>query len=151
MLVHTILAALGLAALILANPGAYDLIRYAGAAYLAWLAYSSWTDTTSPEPVSGNATLIRAFRRGFVTNILNPKVALFVLAFLPQFTRPEVGPIWQQILWLGIFLSFFGIFSDGTIGFFAGKASEKLKARAGLLNKISAIVFGGLSARLVFD
>lgn len=148
VLVHVSLAAAGLAALILTYPAAYDAIRYIGAAYLAFLAWQSWRTGNHLVQQKGRANVWRAFRRGFLTNILNPKVALFVLAFLPQFTDPAAGPVWQQILWLGLFLGLGGILSDGAYGIFAGVMADRLRRSSGTMHKISAIVFGGLAARL---
>jgi len=151
VLAHVTMAAAGLAALILAYPAAYDAIRYVGAAYLAFLAIRSWRAEGDLAAQKGRANVWRAFRRGFLTNLLNPKVALFVLAFLPQFTDPAVGPIWQQILWLGLFLGIGGILSDGAYGVFAGVMADRLRRSSRAMNKISAIVFGGLAARLALN
>lgn len=151
VLAHTAIAAAGLAAVLIAYPAAYDAIRYAGAAYLAVLAWQSWRDTGTAADRRGRADVARAFRRGFLTNVLNPKVALFVLAFLPQFTDPAIGPVWQQILWLGLFLAIGGIVTDGAYGLFAGALADRLKRSSATMNKITAILFGGLAARLVID
>lgn len=151
VLVHAALAALGVAALLLTYPAAYDAVRYFGAAYLAFLAWQNWTSKDDPTERKGRTNVWRAFRRGFVTNMLNPKVALFVLAFLPQFTDPMIGPVWHQIIWLGLFLALGGVFIDSIFGIFAGVMSERLRRHARAMNKISAIVFGGLAARIAFD
>jgi len=148
VLVHVTLAASGLAALLLTYPSAYNAIRYLGAAYLAVLAVQSWRASGMPEQTRGRANVWRAFRRGFLTNILNPKVALFVLAFLPQFTDPAVGPVWHQIIWLGLMLALGGILTDGIYGVFAGVMANRLRRASGVMHKISAFVFGGLAARL---
>jgi threonine/homoserine/homoserine lactone efflux protein len=151
VLVHVTLAAAGLAVLLLAYPAAYDAIRYIGAAYLIWLAIQSWRAGDTVRGMDGRANIWRAFRRGFVTNILNPKVALFVLAFLPQFTDPAIGPVWHQIIWLGLFLAAGGIITDGAYGVFAGVMADRLRRSGGVMNKVSAIVFGGLAAKIVID
>ena len=148
VLAHTALAAAGLAALILAYPAAYDAIRWAGAAYLAFLAWQMWRADPRIEAVAGRAMVWRAFRRGFVTNILNPKVGLFVMAFLPQFTDPANGPVWQQIVWLGLILATGGIVADGAYGVFAGYLADRVRKGAGTMNKLAALVFGGLAIRL---
>ncbi len=145
---HVTLAAAGLAALLLAYPAAYDAIRWLGAAYLVVLAVQSWRAAAAPEPMRGRAQIWRAFRRGFLTNVTNPKVALFVLAFLPQFTSPGAGPVWQQIIWLGLMLATGGILTDGAYGVFAGVMANRLRRASGIMHKISAFVFGGLAARL---
>lgn len=151
VLVHVALAAAGLAALLIAYPAAYDAIRYVGAAYLVWLAISSWRASPEVSDKRGAQTMRRAFTRGFVTNILNPKVALFVAAFLPQFTDPMVGPIWHQIIALGVLLALGGVVTDGAYGVLAGLLAAKLKAASKFMNKISAIVFAGLAARIALN
>ena len=102
-LVHTAAAALGLAGLLLASPLAFDIVRYAGAAYLVWLAWK--TLRAPPLGVAGTMperrSLWRVFGHGAVTNVLNPKVALFFLAFLPQFVDPNAGPVALQVFVLG--------------------------------------------------
>lgn len=151
VLAHVGMAAAGLAALILAYPAAYDVIRWAGVAYLVFLALQMWRADPTIESVSGNAMMWRAFRRGFLTNILNPKVGLFVLAFLPQFTDPVNGPIWQQILWLGLMLFVGGFIFDGAYGVFAGYLADRIRRSVGVMNKLAALVFGGLAARLAVN
>lgn len=151
VLVHVAMAAAGLAVVLLAYPAAYDAIRYLGAAYLVVLAIQSWRAGDELRTGQGSPNAWRAYRRGFVTNILNPKVALFVLAFLPQFTNPEIGPVWHQIVWLGILLATGGVIVDGAYGVFAGLVAQRLRAFSGKMNKISALVFGGLAAKLVLD
>lgn len=150
VLVHTAIAAAGLAVLLTTYPAAYDTVRYAGAAYLAYLAWQSWNAGDS-EARNGRAEVWFAFRRGFVTNILNPKVALFVLAFLPQFTDPAAGPMSHQIIWLGLILMTGGIITDGAYGMFAGLLADKLRRSEHVMNKLSAVVFGGLAVRIALD
>lgn len=149
-LMHTCLAAAGLAALLAAAPLAFDILRYLGAAYLLFLAVKAWRAGPAGE-VSGATGFSRAIRRGFVTNALNPKVALFILAFLPQFTNPETGPVWQQILALGALFSITGFFVTAGYGALAGAAGQALRQATGWLNRLSALVFGGLALRLIFD
>ena len=151
VLVHVAAAAAGLAVLVAASPAMLDGVRYAGAAYLAYLAYASWTADPTLEKRKGRADVWRAFRRGFLTNIMNPKVILFILAFLPQFTDPAIGPVWHQIVILGVILGIGGIVTDGTYGVFAGLAAERVRKSAGTMNKISAVIFGGLAARLAIN
>jgi threonine/homoserine/homoserine lactone efflux protein len=148
VLFHVAAAAAGLAVLVAASPAMLDGVRYAGAAYLAYLAYASWTADPDLEKRKGRAQVWRAFRRGFLTNIMNPKVILFILAFLPQFTDPAIGPVWHQIVILGVILGIGGILTDGSYGVFAGLAAERVRKSAKAMNKISAVIFGGLAARL---
>ncbi|MBV2360170.1 LysE family translocator [Thalassococcus sp. CAU 1522] len=151
VLVHTVLAAAGLAALMATSPAMLDVVRYAGAAYLAWLAWQAWRDRDGPARRAGRAHVWQAFLRGFVTNMLNPKVGLFVLAFLPQFADPSVGPVAQQILILGVLLAIGGVITDGLYGIFAGLMADRIARRARVMNRISAVIFGGLAARLAWS
>ena len=105
-LVHTFVAAIGLSAIILSLPIAYELIRYAGAAYLAYLGVrmlltrGNNVATTEKSISTNNFSLPRVFRQGVTTNILNPKVALFLLAFLPQFVDQSKGAVAVQMILL---------------------------------------------------
>jgi threonine/homoserine/homoserine lactone efflux protein len=152
-LVHITLAAIGLAALITTTPLAYEAIRWLGAAYLAYLAVKTWR--AAPDMVigagQGEGHLGRAIKRGFLTNVLNPKVALFVLAFLPQFTDPAKGPVWMQILFLGLIFTLTGLVINGAYGAAAGLFGGLLRRQIRLMNRITALVFGGLAARLLLN
>lgn len=147
---HTLLAAAGLAALLAASPAAFEAVRWFGAGYLLFLAVRSWRAGPA-EAVDGAAGLARAVRRGFVTNALNPKVALFVLAFLPQFTSPDTGTVWQQVLLLGLLFSTTGFFVTAGYGALAGIAGRALGRATGWMGKVAAVVFAALALRLVLD
>ncbi|KMW58111.1 Transmembrane amino acid efflux protein [Candidatus Rhodobacter oscarellae] len=148
IVVHILLAAAGVSALLSAYPLAYDAIRYAGAAYLLWIAYKAWTD--SGELAQGAAALTRrdAFRRGLITNLLNPKTALFIFAFLPQFTDPALGAVGAQILILGAIFTVNGLLFTLILGTLAGRLGPALRGQIRILNKLTAILFGGLAVRL---
>ena len=148
---HTCLAAAGLAAIVSASPSALEVIKYLGAAYLAFLAYKTWTATTDEAASVARQSLIAAFQRGFLTNILNPNVFLFSLAFLPQFTNPAIGPVWHQIVILGIIFAIETMIFKTIYGVTAGAMSARIHRHAKLMNKISAFVFGGLAARLALS
>ncbi|MGB0506587.1 MAG: LysE family translocator [Pikeienuella sp.] len=151
VVVHIVMAAAGLAALIAASPVLYDAIRYIGAGYLLWLAYSMWRAAPLEAGRANAAPWLRIVRNGFLTNLLNPKTALFIFAFLPQFADPERGAIWAQIAVLGAVFVITGFTVNACIGALAGAAAGRLRAAAPVMNKLSAIIFGGLAARLVFD
>src|SRR5690348_15646938 len=87
---HAIAAALGLSALLAAVPLAYEAVRWAGAIYLAWLAIVTWRSSGEREPsvAAGRAAPGRMYRQGLLTSVLNPKLAVFQLAFFPQFIDP---------------------------------------------------------------
>ncbi len=146
--VHILAAVGGVSALLLAYPFAYDAIRYVGAAYLAWMAWQAWN--TDEMPVSGPAELSAgaAVRRGFLTNVLNPKTALFIFAFIPQFTDPTIGPISLQLLILGAIFQINGFIFTVLLAVAAGALAPFLKAHFKALNKITAVLLGGLAARL---
>lgn len=147
---HAILAAAGLSALLAAFPLAYDAVRYAGAAYLVFLAWKTWR--AGPAGAGdGVQRLGRAIRRGFVTNALNPKVALFILALLPQFTSPESGSLWAQILTLGGIFAVTGFFITAGYGVAAGVVGAQLSRHARTLNRVSAVVYAALALRLVLS
>lgn len=103
-LVHVAAAALGLSALMVAVPLAYDAVRFTGAAYLVWLGVRAWRSRSGGLDLRAleHASLGRIFRQGMLTNVLNPKVALFFLAFLPQFTDAARGPLPPQFVYLGM-------------------------------------------------
>ena len=88
--------------------------------------------------------------RGFVTNALNPKVALFVLAFLPQFTDPARGPVWAQIAVLGALFTVTGTAITCGYGALAGMAGKRLAARMGLMNKVAAMMLLALAVRMAW-
>lgn len=147
-LFHTVLAALGLAALLKTNPNLYDAIRWAGAAYLMYLAYQTWRTTSQPLNARTGES---PFLRGFITNILNPKVALFMLAFLPQFTDPAKDALALQILSLGLIFATSGLFVISGYALLAGSLRPLIQSHSKTLNRISAVIFGGLAARLVIN
>lgn len=149
--VHIVMAAAGVSALLLAYPASYQAIRYAGAAYLVWLAIQAWRDDGRVEDRRPALGASGAIRRGFLTNILNPKTALFIFAFIPQFTDPAVGPIWLQILILGAVFIFFSVIFIVALSTAAGLFAEVLRPRVRLLNRIVGVLFGGLALRLLLD
>lgn len=151
VLVHIALAAAGVAALIAAEPLAYDAIRYVGAAYLIWLALSMWRAPVPDAAKAEVAGFSRIAARGFMTNILNPKTALFIFAFLPQFADPDRGAIWAQIAVLGAIFIATGFTVNAFVGALAGVAAARIRAASRVMNRLSAIVFGGLAARLIID
>lgn len=149
VLMHLSLATFGLGAVVAAHPGALRAIKYAGAAYLLWLAWKSWTAGPVDPSARGSARPWNIIRRGFLSNALNPKPVLFLLAFLPQFTNPAWGPIWQQVLGLGLIFAFTGTVVTMGYGLVGGWAGHAIGRRMGVVNKIAAVMFAGLALRLV--
>ena len=151
VVVHILAAAAGLSALLFAHPAAYDLIRICGAAYLAWMAVQVWRRSSTVARARSFPDVRQAARRGFFINVSNSKTALFIFAFIPQFTDPTIGPIWVQILILGAIFLLNGAVFTLCLGVGSGYFAAALGRRVGVLNKISAILFGGLAARLIID
>ena len=151
--VHITAAALGLAAIFQAAPTLYDAVRIVGACYLIWLGVQTLRARRSPlgggageRPVSA----WRAYKRGVLTNLLNPKMALFTLALLPQFIDPGRGRVGLQFLILGLAFITIEIAVDGSVGYAAGRLRRFL-ARSRLaryLRLISGSIYLGLGARL---
>ena len=151
VVVHILAAAAGLSALLFAHPAAYDLIRICGAAYLAWMAVQVWRRSSTVARARSFPDVRQAARRWFFINVSNPKTALFIFAFIPQFTDPTIGPIWVQILILGAIFLLNGAVFTLCLGVGSGYFAAALGRRVGVLNKISAILLGGLAARLIID
>ncbi len=154
--VHILFAVFGLSALLMASETAFSAVKYLGAGYLLYLAYNALKKPTPkvgencPDGLKGGGRWV-AFRRGFLVNILNPKVGLFFLAFLPQFTDPEKGYLGLQIFILGLIFNCIGTLVNLTVSVAAEKSLKKLSARP-LARKIgrwlTASLFTALAVRL---
>ena len=152
-LFHITAAALGLSALMRATPLAYDLVRYAGAAYLVYLGARALRSRQNPLEVQALAlvSLGKIFRQGVITNVLNPKVALFFLAFLPQFANPAIGPLAPQILLLGAIFTINGTLVCLAVALAASRLGDWLKSRYNVtawLSRLTGALFIGLGVRL---
>ena len=154
-LVHISLVAFGLAALLAAVPLAYDLLRIAGGVYLVYLGARLLLRRAEAgaEPAGRTTSVAAAFRLGIITNVLNPKVALFFLAFLPQFVSPARGSMIAQVFLLGLIFDFNGTLVNLLVASVAGRATRWLRrsshgSRA--LQRLTGLIFLGLGARLAF-
>lgn len=126
-LVHIALVSAGLAALLAAVPVAYTVVRLGGAAYLVYLGLRSLLRPGGvSERALAPASRWRVFRQGVVTNVLNPKVALFFLAFLPQFVDPDRSPAWVQMLLLGPLVPLMAVPFFGLVILGASRAKARL-------------------------
>ncbi|MCG6903868.1 MAG: LysE family translocator [Rhodobacter sp.] len=148
-LIQTVLAGLGLGAAVAALPGAFDVIRWAGVAYLLWLAVG----TLRAGPVSGTAVAMtsHAFRDAMIVNLTNPKVILFVLAFVPQFVDPARAPVLVQFIIFGLVMFAGGLVINGAVGVFAGGLGRRMARSlrfARVLGYVSAGVFAALALKL---
>jgi threonine/homoserine/homoserine lactone efflux protein len=127
--VHILAATVGLSGLLLSSALAFDAVKYAGAAYLVFIGIRTFT--AQPDAVAVPARLGPGLRRVFadavLVNVLNPKTALFFLAFLPQFVDPARGPVWAQTLVLGGTFVAIGLVTDSAYAFTASAAAERLR------------------------
>jgi threonine/homoserine/homoserine lactone efflux protein len=154
-LVHLLLVALGVAIILDRYPLLFDVIRIAGAAYLIWLAWQSLRAPQTAE-IGGTShrTAFAAWRDGVLVNLLNPKVIVFMFAFLPPFIRPENANPLLQLFILGTIFNAGGtainLIVAGASGRIAGRISAN-EAAIRWLRRLSAVIFIGLAARLVLD
>jgi threonine/homoserine/homoserine lactone efflux protein len=154
---HALAAALGLSQLFLAVPLAYDVVRYAGAAYLVYLAWQTFRSTgTALTPTAGvrRYPIGVVFRQGLLTNLLNPKMALFVLALFPQFVSPGAGSIALQIMLLATLLNLIGLVVNGIVILTASRLGRVFSGRSRWRRApqfLLGTVFVALAARLAFD
>lgn len=131
-LFHTAAAAVGLSALLMSSAVAFSAVKYLGAAYLIYLGIQKLRNEEAAE-LSRNirpVKLSRIFAQGIVVNVLNPKAALFFLAFLPQFVDPTRGHVAGQILFLGVLFAVLGVTSDSLWALFAGTVAHWLRGNA---------------------
>ncbi len=146
--VHVIAATAGLSAVLAASASAFNVVKWLGAAYLIGIGIR--TLLTKPDELTAESSRLsyrRAFTQGVIVNILNPKVALFFLSFLPQFIDPDRGPAWTQALVLGSLFTVLGIVMDGTWALLASAAREVLirgRALAWIRRWFSGSMFIGL-------
>ncbi|RCX11659.1 LysE family translocator [Extensimonas vulgaris] len=173
LVVHTAAVALGLAALFAASPTAFTVLKFCGAAYLAWLAWQALRAPAGAAQDSAHAGdaarggqgpaaapqaelaavpgLVRMVGRGMLMNLTNPKVLIFFLAFLPQFTDPARGSVAAQTMVLGLVFMLATLLVFGAIACFSGAFGALLQrsARARtVLNRVAGLVFLGLAVRL---
>lgn len=130
-LVHIAAAATGLSALLLASATLFDIVKLAGAAYLILLGIMRLARRVEPhQRALERASLRRVYGQGFLVNLLNPKTALFFVAFFPQFVTSGRGPAVLQILFLGAVFILLGLCSDSTYALVSGSIAASIRARA---------------------
>lgn len=153
-LVHTLLAVVGLSALIAASQTAFAIVKWIGVVYLVYLAVQLLRErgavVDEALPVARYNPKF-AFRQAAIVNILNPKVGIFFLAFLPQFVEPGLESAWLQILALGIIFNLSGAIVNGLVGILSARAAtrftaSRLMGRA--IRALAATIMGGLAVKL---
>ena len=144
-LFHTALAALGVAALIASSPIAFDAVRYAGAAYLVWIGIQALRhrDAFTLEAAGEPKALALIYRQSVVGNVLNPKVTLFFLAFLPQFVDAHAGNLALQMALLGVVFMLVTIVVFGAVALFAAMIGDWVRRRPTIASRLN--VFAGLT------
>lgn len=161
--VHTLAAASGLAALLLSAPLAFHLIRVLGAVYLAYLGLRTLlgrgtagqtppADAAAPPPPE--TSLGHIFRQGALTSTLNPSIAVFFLAFLPQFVQPTQGAVFAQIVVLGLVFNTTATTTHATIALLTGTAGDRLRQRRGsarYLRWFTGIMLIALGVRMLLS
>ena len=153
--VHTLWATLGIGAVVMASEDAFTALKMAGAAYLVYIGIMAWRyagiqhlsklDDTSAEPLAVHV------RRGFIANVINPKVVLFFVAFLPQFVDQARGAVWVQMLLLGTLFAALTVVIFGSLGWFAGTVGARLQRQPKLavwLDRCAAMIFFVLALKL---
>ena len=136
-LVHVLASTLGLSALLASSAIAFALVKYAGAAYLIYMGVRrilKRADAPASTLKLPKRSLGRLYRDGFIVNLLNPKTALFFLAFLPQFVDPARGAVPVQIAFLGLLFTLMGLTSDGLYAMVAGTAGLWVKRQSRYLD-----------------
>ena len=153
LIVHTTAVALGVAVIFQKSQLAFSLLKYAGAAYLAYLAWQAFRAKASAPDANGNAARedARLYFRGILMNITNPKVSIFFLAFLPQFVNQQAGHVTLQLFALGGLFILSTLIAFTAMAWFAAKAGarfgQSVRAQQ-VMNKIAGVVFLGLAVKL---
>ncbi|NOD48013.1 MULTISPECIES: LysE family transporter [unclassified Ruegeria] len=150
-MIHVLFAGLGLGAAVSALPWLFEVIRWIGAAYLLYLAWGAVRNGAYVGDTPVRSTRM-AFRDGMLVNLTNPKVILFVLAFIPQFVDPTAGSVLLQFLIFGLIIAFGGFLVNGLAGVFAGSAGRVLIGNpraSGIIGWITGGIFTALAVRLV--
>jgi threonine/homoserine/homoserine lactone efflux protein len=153
--VHTTAAALGISALLYSSATAFQILKFAGAGYLLFLAWKSLKEQQIllPQGVENGRSFKSLFRRGFVMNVINPKVALFFLAFLPQFISPGSERASLQMFFLGLLFMAQAVVVFTVIGWLSGSVGHLILKRpriARWFGWLTAGVFASLGVRLAF-
>ena len=150
--VHTVAAAFGISAVFYSSVIAFNAVKYAGAIYLLYLAYRTLKECTTVKlTAADDRDDVALFKRGFIMNVLNPKVAMFFLAFLPQFVTPNTNHFALQMLLLGFIFMMQAIAIFCLIGYFSGSIGSFILSRpriAKYFDWLTAGVFASLGLRL---
>jgi threonine/homoserine/homoserine lactone efflux protein len=153
---HTLAVALGVAVIFQTSALAFSLLKFVGAGYLLYLAYLSFKDASKTKLSADKLSLSLGalYRRGILMNVTNPKVSIFFLAFLPQFTHPEAGSVTVQVFVLGATFMVCALCVFSLISLLAGRVGKwfaQTKNGESILNKVAGTVFGLLAIKLALS
>ena len=157
LIIHTTAAALGISVIFQTSEIAFDIVKYAGAAYLLYIAYQAFKYRNEPLDLSvqnSSSELKKLFVKGFIMNILNPKVSIFFLAFLPQFVNTQAGNIPMQMISLGVIFMIMTVIVFSSIGIAANLLSSKLQKNPNIvkyMNILTSTVLVGLGIKLALS
>ena len=156
-LIHTFAAIVGLSAILMTSSFAFEVVKYAGAVYLVYLGITSIIKKSKniEKPVEEKVNTAKTFRQALLIELLNPKTALFFLAFLPQFVRTDSYPVTLQLLVLGLTFVLMGIIYTTLLAFLTSMLGEKLLAKTNQsshwMGKIVGMVYIGLGLKLALQ
>ena len=156
-LIHTLMAVVGISAIVMASALMFTVIKYLGAAYLVYLGICAIRERVDPGVSGHHAPRIAApaaFRQAVLAEVLNAKSALFFLAFLPQFVQPANGAVWLQLISLGVLFVLMGLFSTVTVAISAGKVGALLRRHPAVLRwqgKVVGTIYCALGVRLALQ
>ena len=156
LIFHTLLVALGLAALLIAHNSLLLLVKSLGVMYLLYVAYKSWIAHTNDQTYTKfkKMKFKALYIRGIIMNITNPKVTLFFLAFLPQFVSTSSSTMTQDIIFLGFLFMLITLFVFGGVAFISGRVGNRFKKNLKyqrILNKISSLIFVTIALYLIVE
>lgn len=156
-LIHTFAAVLGISAILMASAFAFEVIKYVGAAYLVYLGISALINKSKKvqQPKAEKVNTNLTFRQALLIELLNPKTALFFLAFLPQFVRSDSHPVTIQLLLLGLTFVLMSIIYTSFLAFLTSVLGEKIYVKnnrgSHWIEKVAGIFYIGLGLKLAFQ
>lgn len=153
---HTVMAMVGISAIIATSAALFSIVKYIGAAYLVYLGIRAIIEKRPTNAAAGAVAISagKAFRQAVLTEVLNPKTALFFLAFLPQFVRPENGSVMLQLMTLGVIFVLLGLFSTVIFAVSAGGLGKFLRRNPSVVKwqgKVVGGIFCALGVRLALQ
>jgi|TARA_R110002050_G_scaffold269646_3_gene412058 threonine/homoserine/homoserine lactone efflux protein len=157
LIIHTSAAAFGISVIFKTSEIAFNIVKFAGAAYLLYIAFQAFKYRNEPLDLSvqnSSNELKKLYIKGFFMNILNPKVSIFFLAFLPQFVTPENGSVPMQMIILGLVFMALTIIVFSFIGIAGNLLSAKLIQKPSIvkyMNIMTSFVLGGLAVKLALS